>query len=166
MSALRKITPCLWFDGQAEQAALFYTSVFKNSAMGRITRYGNVGEEIHGGRPGEVLVVAFELDGQSFTALNGGSAFQFNETISFQVDCADQSEVDYFWEKLGEGGPVECQQCGWVKDKFGVSWQIVPAILPGLLADPDPAKADRTMAALMEMRKLDIAALRKAHAGE
>jgi len=160
-----KITPCLWFDGQAEQAAEFYISIFKNSRITNVTRYGEVGQEIHGGEPGSPMVVAFELDGQAFTGLNGGPTFKFSEAISFQIDCETQEEVDHFWDHLSEGGPVEAQQCGWVKDKFGVSWQIVPSILPELLSDPDREKADRTMAALLEMKKLDIAALKRAYDG-
>lgn len=165
MKTPRKITPCLWFDGQAEEAAGFYTSIFKNSKITAISRYGEAGKEIHGRQPGSVMVVVFELDGQTFTALNGGPDFKFNEAISFQIDCATQEEVDHFWDRLSEGGPVEAQVCGWVKDKFGVSWQVVPTILPELLSDPDREKADRAMMAMMGMAKLDIAALRRAHAG-
>ena len=120
-----KITPCLWFDGQAEQAAEFYVSIFKNSRITDVSRYGEAGQEIHGGKPGSVMVISFELDGQSFTGLNGGPTFKFTEAISFQIDCASQEEVDHFWEKLSEGGPLEAQQCGWVKDKFGVSWLVI-----------------------------------------
>jgi predicted 3-demethylubiquinone-9 3-methyltransferase (glyoxalase superfamily) len=160
-----KITPCLWFDGQAEQAAGFYTAIFKNSKITSVVRYGEAGQEIHGGNPGSVMVVAFELDGHPFTGLNGGPTFKFSEAISFQVDCDTQEEVDYFWDHLSEGGPPEAQQCGWVKDKFGVSWQIVPSILPELLGDPDPEKAGRAMEALLQMKKLDIAALKRAHGG-
>ena len=166
MKIHQKITPCLWFDGQAEDAAKFYTSIFPNSKITDITRYGEVGKEIHGGEPGSALVVAFELDGQAFTGLNGGPTFQFSEAISFQVDCGSQEEVDHFWNHLSEGGPVEAQQCGWLKDKFGVSWQIIPSVLPELLGDSDRDKADRTMGALLQMQKLDIAALKRAHAGD
>jgi len=165
MKSLKKITPCLWFNKEAEEAAKFYTGIFKNSRITETSYYGNEGEEIHGGKPGSVLTVAFELDGQSFTALNGGPLFKFSEAISFQVDCETQEEVDYFWEKLSEGGDPECQQCGWTKDKFGVSWQVVPTILPELLTDPDRKKADRAMSALMKMKKLDIEALKRAHGG-
>ncbi len=165
MKNLSKITPCLWFDKEAEEAARFYTGIFKNSKITETSYYGNEGEEIHGGKPGSVLTVAFELDGQSFTALNGGPLFKFSEAISFQVDCATQEEVDYFWERLSEGGDAECQQCGWTKDKFGVSWQIVPTILSELLMDPDREKADRAMGSMMKMKKLDIEALKQAHAG-
>ena len=165
MSISRKIFPCLWFDGQAEEAAEFYASIFKNSRITEIVRYGNVGEEIHGGKPGSVLVVNFELEGNKFMGLNGGPEFTFSEAVSFTVDCADQEEVDYFWEKLGAGGPEEARQCGWLKDKFGVSWQIVPSIMPGLLSGSDPAASDRAMAAMMRMKKLDIAGLQQAYDG-
>jgi len=165
MKSPRKITPCLWFDKEAEDAAKYYIGIFKNSKITETSYYGDTGYEVHGGRAGTVLTVAFELDGQSFTALNGGPVFQFNEAVSFQIDCETQEEVDYFWEKLSQGGPVEAQQCGWVKDKFGVSWQVVPTVLTELLTDPDRTKADRTMAALLEMKKLDIEALKRAHAG-
>ncbi len=160
-----KINPCLWFDTQAEDAALFYTSIFKNSKITVISRYPEAGQEHHGKPPGSVMVVAFELNGQSFTALNGGLLFKFNEAVSLQIECADQSEVDYFWEKLSEGGDPNAQQCGWVKDKFGLSWQVVPEILPSLMTDPDPAKSARVMAALMQMKKLDIAGLEREFAG-
>jgi predicted 3-demethylubiquinone-9 3-methyltransferase (glyoxalase superfamily) len=160
-----KITPCLWFDSHAEEAAEFYISVFKNSRITAVHRYGEAGQEIHGRQPGSVMTVEFELDGQPFTALNGGPIFKFSEAISFQIDCETQEEVDHFWEKLSAGGDKEAQQCGWLKDKFGVSWQVVPSILPELLGDPDRAKADRTMDAMMQMKKLDIAALKRAHAG-
>jgi predicted 3-demethylubiquinone-9 3-methyltransferase (glyoxalase superfamily) len=161
-----KITPCLWFDGQAEQAAEFYISIFKNSKITHISRYGEVGKEHHGHDAGQVMVVAFELDGQPFTGLNGGPLFKFTEAVSFQIDCETQEEVDHFWNHLAEGGPVESQQCGWVKDRFGVSWQVIPSVLPELLGDPDPEKSNRAMAAMLEMKKLDIAALKRAHAGE
>jgi predicted 3-demethylubiquinone-9 3-methyltransferase (glyoxalase superfamily) len=153
----------LWFDDQAEAAANFYTGIFRNSRIWKIARYGEAGREVHGKPPGSVLTVEFELDGQPFTALNGGPMFKFSEAISFQVDCKTQKEVDYFWEKLSEGGSTG--QCGWLKDKFGVSWQIVPTVLADLLSDPDPAKASRAMEAMLQMIKLDIAALRKAYAG-
>lgn len=165
MKIHQKITPCLWFDGQAEDAAKFYTSIFPNSKITDVSRYGEAGKEIHGQKPGSVMVVAFELDGQAFTGLNGGPTFKITEAISFQVDCASQEEVDHFWNHLSEGGPVESQQCGWLKDQFGVSWQIVPSILLELLDDPDREKAGRAMEAMMQMKKLDIAALKRAHAG-
>lgn len=165
MKTKLKITPCLWFDGQAEEAAEFYISIFKNSKITDIMRYSEAGQEHHGQKPGSVLVVAFELDGQPFTGLNGGPMFQFSEAISFQIDCETQEEVDHFWNHLTQGGPVEAQQCGWVKDRYGVSWQVVPSVLQELLSDPDREKADRAMEAMMSMTKLDIAALKKAHAG-
>lgn len=165
MKVKSKITPCLWFDGTAEQAAEFYVSIFKNSKITDVSRYTEEGQEQHGQKPGSVMVVAFELDGQSFTGLNGGPTFQFTEAISFQIDCETQEEIDHFWNHLSQGGPVEAQQCGWVKDRFGVSWQVVPSILQKLISDPDREKGDRAMAAMLSMKKLDIAALKKAHAG-
>ena len=165
MPSVQKITPCLWFDQQAEEAARFYTSIFKNSRIGNISHYGEAGREIHGMPAGTVLTVDFELEGQSFTALNGGPMFKFNEAISFQVHCETQQELDYYWEKLSQGGDKKAQQCGWLKDKFGASWQVVPAVLPKLLMDPDRAKSERTMQALLQMKKLDIEKLKQAHAG-
>lgn len=134
---MQKVTPFLWFDDQAEEAAEFYTSIFKNSKIGRTTRYGKEGYEIHGKPAGTAMTVEFEIDGQPFTALNGGPVFQFNEAISFQVRCDTQEEVDYYWDKLSEGGDEKAQQCGWLKDKYGVSWQIVPKILSELVGDSD-----------------------------
>ena len=163
-TALR-ITPCLWFADEAEEAAALYTSTFPNSRITDVSRYGEEGQEIHGRAPGSVMTVAFELDGQPFTALNGGPVFRFNESISFMVACEDQAEVDRYWDRLSEGGDPAAQQCGWLKDRFGVSWQVVPTRLSKLLADPDPERAARTMAALLAMKKLDIAALEAAHAG-
>jgi predicted 3-demethylubiquinone-9 3-methyltransferase (glyoxalase superfamily) len=165
MSTLRKIIPCLWFDGQAEEAATFYVSVFERSRITRIARYGEVGQEIHGGKPGSVMTVAFELDGVPFTALNGGPQFTFNQAISLQVMCETQEEIDRYWSKLGAGGDEKAQQCGWLTDKYGLAWQIVPAVLPDLVADKDPAKAGRVMGAIFKMKKLDIATLKRAHAG-
>jgi predicted 3-demethylubiquinone-9 3-methyltransferase (glyoxalase superfamily) len=162
---LTKISPCLWFDHQAEEAARFYTAVFKASKMGAISRYPEAGQEIHGKPPGSVMTVAFELNGQSFTALNGGPFFKFNEAISFQIGCATQEEVDYYWNRLSEGGDPQAQQCGWLKDKFGLSWQIVPDILSELLNDPDSLKSQRTFAAMLQMKKLDIEGLQRAFAG-
>jgi predicted 3-demethylubiquinone-9 3-methyltransferase (glyoxalase superfamily) len=159
----RKITPFLWFDTQAEQAAKFYTAIFRNSRINHISRYGKVGHETHGMDAGSVMTVAFEIEGQSFVALNGGPHFKFNEAASFQITCETQDEIDYFWSKLSEDGQES--QCGWLKDKFGLSWQVVPAILPHLLMGDDKAKSERAMAALMQMKKLDIAALQRAHAG-
>ncbi len=156
---MQKITPCLWFDTQAEEAARFYVSIFKNSKIGDISRYGDAGP----GPKGGVLVVVFELDGVRFTALNGGPVFKFNEAISLQVDCADQAEVDDMWDRLSAGGLTS--QCGWLKDRYGVSWQIVPRILMELIGDPDPAKSQRVMAAMLKMTKIDIAKLQEAYAG-
>jgi predicted 3-demethylubiquinone-9 3-methyltransferase (glyoxalase superfamily) len=161
----KRMTPFLWFDQKAEEAALFYTSIFKSSKITAISRYGEAGKEIHGRPPGSVMTVSFELDGQSFTALNGGPAFQFNEAISFQIECETQAEVDFYWERLSEGGDPKAQQCGWLKDKFGLSWQVVPAMLPALLSDPDETKSQRAFQAMLQMKKLDIAALERAFAG-
>jgi predicted 3-demethylubiquinone-9 3-methyltransferase (glyoxalase superfamily) len=157
--------PCLWFDNEAEEAAKFYVSIFERSAIGRVARYGEEGREVHGRAPGTVLTVAFELEGQPFTALNGGPQFKFNEAISFQVMCETQDEIDRFWQKLSAGGDAKAQQCGWLKDRYGLSWQIVPTVLPELIGDRDPVKAGRAMKAMLAMKKLDIAALKRAHAG-
>ena len=165
MATLHKITPCLWFNDQAEAAAAFYCDIFPNSRITAVSHYGEVGQEIHGRPPGSVMTVAFELDGQPFTALNGGPTFTFNEAISFQINCESQQEVDSYWEKLSQGGPVEAQICGWLKDKFGVSWQVVPTVLIEMLMDKDKAKSGRTMAALLQMKKLDIAELKRAYSG-
>jgi predicted 3-demethylubiquinone-9 3-methyltransferase (glyoxalase superfamily) len=158
-----KITPCLWFDTEAEEAASFYTSVFENSRIKRINRYGKAGREVHGKDAGSVLTVEFEIDGQPFVALNGGPLFKFNEAVSFQVFCDTQNEIDYFWDALSRGGTES--RCGWLKDKYGVSWQIVPSALPQMLADADVAKSERAMNALLQMTKLDLDALRRACAG-
>ncbi|TLD70001.1 VOC family protein [Phragmitibacter flavus] len=163
---LSKITPCLWFDDQGEAAANFYVSIFKDSKITDVSYYPESGHEIHRGREGKVLMVVFELEGQSFTALNGGPHFKFTEAISFQIECENQEEVDYYWEKLGEGGPVEAQQCGWVKDKFGLSWQVVPKRMIEMLNDPDKAKFQRAFEAMMQMKKLDIGELEKAFNGK
>ncbi len=165
MASVQKITPCLWFDGQGEEAARFYTSIFPNSRIVGDNRYTEAGQEIHGRPPGSVMVVEFELDGQTFTALNGGPQFKFNEAISLQVRCDTQKEVDYYWDKLSAGGDPKAQQCGWLKDKFGLSWQVVPVAVTTMLSDPDRAKSDRAMTALMKMKKIDIAELQRAHAG-
>jgi predicted 3-demethylubiquinone-9 3-methyltransferase (glyoxalase superfamily) len=164
MPPIQKITPCLWFDDQAEQAAKFYTEVFKNSRIKKISRYGKEGYEIHHRPEGSVMTVEFELDGQTFTALNGGPIFKLNEAISLQVDCATQEEVDYYWEKLSEGGDEKAQQCGWLKDKYGLSWQIVPRVLVEMLNDPDAKKSQRVMAALLKMKKIEIETLKRAYA--
>jgi predicted 3-demethylubiquinone-9 3-methyltransferase (glyoxalase superfamily) len=141
-----KIAPFLWFDTQAEEAANFYTAIFKNARINQVTRYGAAGHDTHDMTAGSVMTVAFELDGQNFVALNGGPYFKFNEAISFQIVCETQDEIDYFWRTLSDGG--EESRCGWLKDKFGLSWQVVPAILPHLLTGDDKAKCERTMAAL------------------
>ena len=159
--ASQKITPFLWFDNQAEAAAQFYTSIFKNSKILHVSRYGDAGP----GPKGSVMVVNFQLAGQEFTALNGGPLFKFSEAFSFVVNCENQKEIDEYWSKLTSGGGQE-SQCGWLKDKFGFSWQIVPTALGRLMGDKDPAKANRVMQALLQMRKLDIAILEAAAAGE
>ena len=161
----KKITPCLWFDNQAEEAARFYTSIFKNSSIGSIARYGKEGHEIHGREEGTVMTVEFEIDGQPFTALNGGPIFYFTEAVSFQVHCETQEEVDYYWEKLSAGGDEKAQQCGWLKDRFGLSWQVVPNMLGECLSDPDPEKSQRAMKAMLQMKKIDIAEIRRASEG-
>ena len=155
-----KITPCLWFDTQGEDAARFYTSIFPSSRIVEVARYGEAGPR----DAGAVMAVRFELDGQEFVALNGGPEFTFDEAISFQIDCADQAEVDRYSRALTDGG--EQGPCGWVKDRFGLSWQVVPARLMELLSDPDEARAQRAMAAMLEMRKIDIAAVEAAASGE
>ena len=162
---IQKIAPCLWFDGQAEEAAKFYTSIFKNSRITATARYGEAGQEITGAKPGSVMTVSFEIDGHPFTALNGGPLFKFSEAISFEIFCDTQKDVDYYWEKLGAGGDPKAQQCGWLKDKFGVSWQVIPKELPELLMDSKSASSQRAMAAMLKMKKLDIDALKRAYAG-
>ena len=157
---MQKIIPCLWFDDNAEEAAKFYTSVFKNSKIGKISRYGKEGYEIHGKPAGSVLTVEFELNGQTFTALNGGPVFKFNEAVSFQIYCSSQKEIDYYWKKLSEDGAQG--QCGWLKDKYGLSWQVVPTALGKMLQDNNTEKSERVMKALLQMRKLDIRTLREA----
>jgi predicted 3-demethylubiquinone-9 3-methyltransferase (glyoxalase superfamily) len=158
----RAITPCLWFDTEAEAAANHYVSIFNNSKIKSVSHFGNEGKEIHGKDSGSVMTVEFEIEGQSFVALNGGPQFKFDEAISFQVHCETQAEVDYFSSKLSEGG--EQGPCGWVKDKFGLSWQVTPTMLPKLLMDKDRKKADRVMKAMLQMKRLDIAALQQAAA--
>lgn len=163
--SLNKITICLWFDGQAEEAANHYTSIFQNSKITNIQRYTDAGKEHHGREPGSVMVVAFELNGHPFVGLNGGPHFKFNEAVSFQVDCANQDEVDYYWEKLGEGGDEARRQCGWLADKFGVAWQVVPTALKEMLDGNDVEKVKRVTVEMMSQTKMDIAALRKAFEG-
>ena len=159
----QKITPCLWFNTEAEEAANFYTSIFANSRINQISRYSNAGREVHGREPGSVMVVEFELDGQTFTALNGGPHFKFSEAISFQVMCDTQDEIDHFWNRLSEGGRES--QCGWLKDKYGLSWQVVPSALPQMMSQARGDQLDRMMGAVMKMKKFDLKALEQASAG-
>ena len=162
MSILKRIVPCLWFDTQAEEAAKFYTSIFKNSRITSVTRYPNAGTEIHGQKPGSVMTVAFELDGQPLTGLNGGPHFKFNEAISFQVMCENQKEIDYYWEKLGAGGDPKAQQCGWLKDRFGLAWQVVPEGMDEFFGSENTEGTRRAFEAMMKMKKIDIAELERA----
>jgi predicted 3-demethylubiquinone-9 3-methyltransferase (glyoxalase superfamily) len=162
MPTVQRIAPCLWFDGQAEEAASFYCSIFPNSRIDSLSRYGEAGKENHQRPPGSVMVVAFELDGQPFTALNGGPIFKFNEAISLQVYCETQQEIDYYWQRLTSGGGEE-SVCGWLKDKYGLSWQVVPTIVPELFKDHTSPGYARAMEALMTMKKLDIEALQRAY---
>ena len=159
MEKVQKINPFLWFDNEAEEAAKFYVSIFKNSGINKIVRYGKAGP----GPEGSVMTVAFELEGQEFTALNGGPIYKFTEAISFVVNCNSQDEVDYYWEKLTEGG--EEGVCGWLKDKYGLSWQIVPTIMVEMMSDPDPEKAKRVTDAMLQMVKIDIKTLKEAYEG-
>lgn len=165
MLPAQKIAPCLWFDDQAEAAATFYTATFPNSKIRTVMRYGEAGREIHGKEPGSAMTVEFELDGQPFTALNGGPLFKFSEAISFQVYCQNQDEVDYYWDRLSEDGDPAAQQCGWLKDRFGLSWQVVPTSMFAIMSGADPAGVERAMTAMFQMKKFDIAALQKAYDG-
>jgi predicted 3-demethylubiquinone-9 3-methyltransferase (glyoxalase superfamily) len=166
MQVSSKITPCLWFDTQAEEAARFYAGIFPNSRIETITRHGEVGHEVPGRSPESVLMVEFRLDGQTFTALNAGPEFTFNEAISLQIMCDTQEEVDHYWEKLSEGGDEKAQQCGWLKDRYGVSWQVVPRALLDMLKDaPGGDGAKRAFKAMLEMKKMDIPELQRAYAG-
>ena len=157
-----RIAPCLWFDGQAEQAVDFYCSIFPNSRVGRVSRYDETSAQAAGQPAGSVLAIAFQLDGQDFTALNGGPLFRFNEAISLAVNCATQQEVDHYWSRLSAGGDASAQQCGWLKDRYGVSWQVVPTVLAERMSDPDPERARRATQAMLAMKKFDIAALLRA----
>jgi len=157
---MQKITPFLWFDNQAEEAAKFYTSIFKNSKIANVTRYDEEGPKVSSRPKGSVMTVPFQIERQEFVALNGGPMFKFTEAISFIVNCETQKEVDYYWEKLSAGG--EEVQCGWLKDRFGLSWQVVPTVLTEMLQDKDPQKAQRVMAAMLKMKKIEIADLKKA----
>jgi predicted 3-demethylubiquinone-9 3-methyltransferase (glyoxalase superfamily) len=158
-----KITPCLWFDTQAEEAANAYVAIFRNSRIVRLSRYGKEGHEVHGREAGSVMTVEFEIDGQRLVALNGGPHFKFNQAVSFQVHCETQQEIDYYWSRLAEGG--EEGPCGWLKDRYGLSWQVVPKVLPDMLMDPDPEKSGRVTKAFLQMRKFDIEELERAYAG-
>ena len=161
----QRITPCLWFADEAEEAAKFYTGIFKNSRITTVTRYSSAGVEVHGRPAGSVMTVQFELDGQTFTALNGGPIFKFNEAISLQVNCETQEEIDYYWEKLSAGGDPKAQQCGWLKDRYGLSWQVVPANMDELFKKENSAGTQRAMEAMLRMKKIDIAELRRAYEG-
>lgn len=163
---IQKITPNLWFNNEAEEAASYYVSIFNDSKITRVTRYGSEQNEHHSVAEGTVMTVEFKLEGQQFVALNGGPQFHFTEAISFIVHCESQEEIDYYWEKLGEGGDEKAQVCGWLKDKFGVSWQVVPANLSTMITAPDRAKAERVMKALLQTKtKIDLRALEEAYEG-
>ncbi len=166
MATMQKITSNLWFSNQAEEAVNYYTSIFKNSKIDKTTRYSKAGQEVHGMAAGSIMTIAFTLEGQSFVALNGGPYFKFSEAISFIVNCETQEEIDYYWDKLSAGGDEKAQQCGWLKDKFGLSWQIVPAALTDMYKDAESEKAQRTMRAMLKMKKLDLAALQQAYNGQ
>jgi predicted 3-demethylubiquinone-9 3-methyltransferase (glyoxalase superfamily) len=161
--ATQKITPCLWFDTEAEDAAKFYVAIFKNSKIRSVNRYGKEGTEVHGKPAGSVMAVEFEIEGQKFVGLNGGPQFKFSEAISFQIHCKSQEEIDFYWSRLTEGGKEVA--CGWLKDKFGLSWQVVPTELFEMLSDKDRAKSERVTKAFMQMKKFDIAKLRRAFEG-
>lgn len=163
---IQKITPNFWFNSNAEEAVNYYVSVFKEAEIGRTTYYTNEGKEIHGMEKGTVMTIEFLLEGQPYIALNGGAQFQFNESISFIINCESQEEVDYYWERLTDGGDEAAQVCGWLKDKFGVSWQVVPIELDEMLASGTPEQAGSVIKALLQMKKLDIAELRRAYKGE
>ena len=165
MQVVQRITPCLWFDDQAQEAAEFYTAIFRNSKIVTVARYGEAGHDVHGKPAGTVMTVAFELEGQAFTALNGGPMFKFNEAVSFQINCETQEDVDYYWNKLSKGGDAGAQQCGWLKDRYGLSWQVVPRVLVELISDSDPEKSGRVMEAMLQMKKIDIDGLKRAYAG-
>jgi predicted 3-demethylubiquinone-9 3-methyltransferase (glyoxalase superfamily) len=166
MAVRQSLTPCLWFDTQAEEAARYYTGIFKKSKLGTITRYGEAGREVHGKPAGTVMTVEFELNGQPFTALNGGPDFKFNEAISFQIMCETQEEVDHYWNRLSQGGDPKSQQCGWLKDKYGLSWQVVPNALVEMMSDSDKEKSGRAMEAMLKMKMIDIAEMQRAFEGE
>ena len=163
---MKKFTTCLWFDGNGEEAANFYTSIFKNSKITGITHYGQAGSKASGKPEGSVMTVTFQLDGQEFMALNGGPEFKFSEAVSFVVNCENQEEIDYYWEKLSEGGDEKAQMCGWLKDKYGLSWQIVPVVLGEMLKEKDAEKSEKVISALIKMKKLDIETLKKYYMGK
>ena len=166
MPTTHRIVPCLWFDDQAEAAAKFYTDIFKNSKITKISYYTDVGREVHGRKAGSVMTVEFELDGQPFTALNGGPEFKFNEAVSLQIFCDTQKEIDYYWERLTQGGDPQAQQCGWLKDKFGLSWQVVPEGMEEMFTNESSPAAARAMNAMLGMKKIDVAQLERAYKGE
>ncbi|MEP7031655.1 MAG: VOC family protein [Pseudolabrys sp.] len=161
MKIAGQIQPCLWFDSQAEEAAKFYVSIFDNSKIGKVARYGKAGQDVHGQKDGSVMTVEFELNGQPFLALNGGPHFKFTEAVSFQIFCDTQKEIDFFWNALSEGGYES--QCGWIKDKFGLSWQVVPSMISKMMTDADPKKSARVMNAFMKMKKFDLEQLNRAY---
>ena len=163
---MQMFTPCLWFDNNAEEAVKFYTSIFKDSEITGVTHYGQAGSEAAGKPKGTVMTIAFRLNGQEFLALNGGPIFKFNEAVSFIVNCQSQEEIEYYWENLSEDGDKKAQQCGWLKDKFGLSWQIVPTALSEMLQDKDSAKAERVMKAMLQMKKINIKILKQAYKQE
>lgn len=164
MARFHRILPCLWFDKEAEEAANFYVSIFPNSRIVQTTRFGEAGHELHGQPAGSVLTVLFELDGHQLTALNGGPQFKFSEAISLQIMCETQEEIDYYWGRLTEGG--KAGSCGWLTDRYGLSWQVNPTLLPEMLTDPNPERVERVFQAVYRMKKMEIAALRAAYAGE
>ncbi len=166
MGDMQRITPNLWYDDQAEEAAEFYASIFPNSRIVKVLRFGEAGYEIHRRPAGSVMTVEFELDGQAFIALNGGPVFTFNEALSLQINCDTQEEVDHYWARLTEGGDERAQQCGWLKDRYGVSWQVVPRALERMLSDPDKEKVAHVTDVMLRMKKLDIAGLERAYEGE
>ena len=166
MATLNHIVPCLWFDNEAEEAARFYVGIFPNSRIRAITRYPAAGKEVHGREAGSVMTVEFELNGHRFTALNGGPHFKFNEAISLQIMCKSQEEIDSYWEKLGAGGDPKAQVCGWLKDKYGLSWQVAPEGMEEMYADANSPGASRVMEAMLKMKKLDMEALKDAFEGQ
>lgn len=165
MATMQRLVPCLWFADEAEEAARYYVGIFRNSRIRSTTHYGTAGFEIHQRPAGSVMTVEFEIDGHPFTALNGGPHFRFNEAVSFQVMCKSQEEIDYYWEKLGAGGDPNAQQCGWLKDRYGLSWQVVPEDMESYFKDGKSDAEQRAMEAMLKMKKIDIAELQRAHAG-